>query len=119
MDRPLDLNNVPDLDPEVFEPVREVLSPQMMIELVGVLERTARETLSQLMADLENQSMDAARRSAHKLKGSAGNVGLKRISMTAACIESADNLAQAQKLAATIPDLLEKGLIVLKSKINN
>jgi len=119
MDSPLDLTNVPDLDPDIFEPVREVLSPQMLVELVGVLERTARETLSQLMTDLENQSLDAARRSAHKLKGSAGNVGLKRISMTAARIEGAMDLAQAQKLTATIPDLLEKGLIVLKSKINN
>jgi HPt (histidine-containing phosphotransfer) domain-containing protein len=111
MDSPLDLN--------IFEPVREVLSPHMLVELVGVLERTARETLSQLMTDLDNQSMDAARRSAHKLKGSAGNVGLKRISVTAARIEGAIDLAQAQSLAVTIPDLLEKGLIVLNSKINN
>ena len=116
---PLDPAQEVILDHAVLATVREVLEGPMMDQMIEVLERTARETLVDLAASLEAKDLLRAQRHAHKLKGSAGNVGLKRIWAAAAQLESAQDLAEASAMGKILPGFVDEGLEQIKAAVAN
>lgn len=110
-----DPGSEPILDEAALGAVRQVMTPSMMDQLVEVMERTSRETLKLLLDHLDACDLAAAQRAAHKMKGSAGNLGLRRLWRVAMNIEAARTIGDARHMAADITKLLEESLIAIRS----
>jgi len=105
------------LDSTALSAVQQVMAPPMMDQLIEVMDRTSRDTLKTLTDSLARDDLTTAQRAAHKLKGSAGNLGLRRLWRAATNLESSAELAAAQRLAAELPDLLEESLAAIRNAI--
>lgn len=111
------MTDEPILDTGILDGVRQVMDPPLLAHMIEVLDRTSRETLDLLAKSLAQGDLETARRAAHKLKGSAGNLGLRRLYATAAALEGCADEAEAQSLAQSLPPLFEESLIVLRRAI--
>ena len=103
-------SNEPVLDHQVLATVKDVLEGPYLQQMIAVLERTSREIEVELQSALDSGELNQAQRLAHKIKGSAGNVGLRQVWAIAAQIEASDSLEQARSLFAHFPALLTEGL---------
>jgi len=109
-----EMRSTPILDEAVLDGVREVLDPPMMAQLIEVLERSVAETIVDWTAAIAEDNLYRSQRAAHKLKGSAGNVGLRRVWTLALALEKAETLDEARKLGTGLTPMMDEGLAVLK-----
>ncbi len=97
----------PVLDHAVLESLRglqEEGEPDLLAELVEVFEQDVLPRLAALREALQNGDAGAIERTAHTLKGSAGNLGVARMAETARLLEES---GRAGDLRAA-PDLLRR-----------
>ena len=111
---PVDPGSEPILDQAALDAVRQVMAQDMMIQLVEIMDRTSRETMKLLLDHLDAGDLTAAQRAAHKLKGSAGNLGLRRLWRVSMNIEVSKDLAQARLSAADMHAILEESLTAIR-----
>ncbi len=100
----------PVIDHAVLATVKDVLEGPYLQQMIEVLERTSRESLVELQKALAAGELNQSQRLAHKIKGSAGNVGLRRVWALAARIESSTSLEDARSWFTSFPDHLDDGL---------
>ena len=106
---------VPVLDLDVLATVKDVLEGPYLQQMINVLERTSLEILVELTRTLDAGDLNQTQRLAHKIKGSAGNVGLRQVWAIAAQIESSDSIDHARDLFARFPAVLTEGLTQIKA----
>ncbi len=106
-----------DIDHSVLDAVRQVMDGPLMDKMLEVLERTTSEVLTDLATALEANDLKRVQRLGHKLKGSAGNLGLIRIATLSARIESSGDIEQAKALVAQLPACTEAGLLALRKAV--
>ena len=89
------------VDPAPLRTLRDDYGDDLATRLVGVFETTATATLVELRAAREAGDPDEVRRLAHRLKGSARNVGATAIAELAAAAEQ-DASAPVGRLGAAL-----------------
>lgn len=93
------------------EPVKTVASPNAVRDRSGLaaIRRQFAGALPQLAADIRSQvdagALEAARRLAHRLKGSSGGYGYPDIMRTAAAIEAGAQAGDAARVSALALEL--------------
>lgn len=76
-----------DLNPEMLNSFRE-LGPDFVAEVVGAFMTSAQEQLQELQAAVDRKEMSAVYKCAHKLKGSAIQIGAERLGDACARMEA-------------------------------
>lgn len=81
---------------------------EFTLELVDLFLSDTRETLDRLAEAVAGRQRDALRREAHKMKGSAGNIGATRLAQFARELE--------QGATADLPDRLDQSHAALRAE---
>ncbi len=98
------------LDPDVLAGLRDLGSPgdgepDILTELVDLFLEDAEPRLSTLREAIASGDAEGVERAAHTLKGSAGNMGARRMSMIAASLQDAGTSGDLSGAATLVEDL--------------
>jgi HPt (histidine-containing phosphotransfer) domain-containing protein len=102
-------SSIPSLDHEVLDALREMQGegePDLLAELVEIFEEDASTRLRALREALERGDAESLKQTAHALKGSAANLGARRMAHMAARIE--ELAGGSESLKEEVADLLEE-----------
>ena len=94
---------LPDLDPAVLDLLMVPDDPESMIELVELAETDCALRLAALRAGVETADFKAVISAAHTLKGSAGNLGGRRLADLVNRLEAAAKAGSVDQLRAQFP----------------
>jgi len=84
---PIALNDIPLLDDEQIEMLREALDADELSAMFSELPSSAQNSLAAIEAAVAGDDLDRARREAHVLKGVASSFGAARLASIAGRIE--------------------------------
>ena len=107
-------SSLPTVDQRVLDGLREMLldgEPDLLAELVELFVEDASARLESLREALNVGDADSIAKTAHALKGSAGNLGASRMTRVAAQLETlgrSGNLESAEDLLEQLRDEFEK-----------
>ena len=103
------------INPEVVQADRQVLGQTKMQHIVELFEQTSSEILADLEKMAANNEQRAIKDLAHKLKGSAGSLGLQALMDCCQHIEAADDpLAVYIETKKNLRELFEQSLVAIK-----
>jgi HPt (histidine-containing phosphotransfer) domain-containing protein len=94
-----------DLDPAVLDLLMVPDDPESMVELVGLAETDCALRLAALRAGVETADFKAVISAAHTLKGSAGNLGGRRLADLVNRLETAAKAGSVDQLRVQFPDV--------------
>jgi two-component system sensor histidine kinase/response regulator len=101
-DTPPHVDAEPPVEPEHLRTLRDAYG-EVATHVLELFERTATDTIGELGAAIESGDGEAARRLAHRLTGSARNVGAVRMADLAAALEASyEPRAAFERLAAAL-----------------
>ena len=83
------------LNPNVIQSDMKFLGREKMLHIIDLFRQTSADVLSQMEASAENGESRAVKDLAHKLKGSAGSLGLTALMKTCQSIEVAAESLEA------------------------
>jgi two-component system, sensor histidine kinase and response regulator len=98
----------PHFDPSrlaMFRELREPGQPDPVIELIEIFVSQGHELLGRAQSALAEKNFRVARHAIHSLKGSAGNVGAKRLAVLAAEVEDSLDQGNEQMSPAALDDV--------------
>ncbi|MEZ9701288.1 TMAO reductase system sensor histidine kinase/response regulator TorS [Vibrio sp. 10N.261.46.E12] len=106
------------IDVKVIEGDLAILGKEKMQTIVGLFEQSSRETLNELVDASDSNDSRAIKSLAHKLKGSAGSLGLLALFDVCKNIEMSSNpLSQYSDSAEHLTELVKDSLAALQQHV--
>lgn len=106
------------IDVKVIEGDLAILGKEKMQTIVGLFEQSSRETLNELVDASDSNDSRAVKSLAHKLKGSAGSLGLLALFDVCKNIEMSSNpLSQYSDSAEHLTELVKDSLTALQQHV--
>jgi HPt (histidine-containing phosphotransfer) domain-containing protein len=111
------MDALPDFDPSPLHALRDATDPDTAREIVGIFAGDAPSALAALAAALAAGDSEGVRKSAHRMKGAAGTIGLMRAQDCCLRIEQAakqGSLDTVPALSAALTAAVDRGLALAR-----
>ena len=106
------------IDSNVIKGDLSILGLEKMKQIVGLFEESSRVTLREMVEASDSDNGREVKSLAHKLKGSAGSLGLLQLYTACQVIEaSSEPLQQYRENADSLAELAKDSLIALKQHV--
>ncbi|MFI3277059.1 TMAO reductase system sensor histidine kinase/response regulator TorS, partial [Vibrio sp.] len=106
------------IDPKIIKDDLAILGHEKIVQIVGLFDQSSQATLDELVVADEAENAREIKSLAHKLKGSAGSLGLSALFALCQSIEaSEDPLSQYRDNADSLSELVRDSLAALREQL--